>query len=103
MTNRRAHAIERQHLYTLSLTLLLVGLFAAYMYFLSASVVHVVIRKEIRAEINVLNSEVAMLESTYINRQHSVSSDVARQRGYVAVAEKVFLTRADTSLAMSSR
>ena len=60
-------------------------------------------RKEIRSEINALHSEVAMLEATYINRQHAVSSDVAEQKGYVAVAEKVFLTRSDTSLAMSSR
>lgn len=98
---KRTNNTERQHLYTLSLCALFLCLFAAYIYFLSASVVHVVIRKEVRSEVSALGSEVALLEAEYIKRQHAVNDGVASQKGYVAVAEKVFLTRSDTNLAMS--
>lgn len=101
MTNRRTNRIERAPFYTFGACALLVSLFAAYIYFVSASIVHVVIRKEIKSEVAALNSQVAFLEAEYIKQQHAVSNDVAAQKGYVAVAEKVFLTRTDTDLAMS--
>lgn len=79
----------------------LVILFIAYVYFLCASVVHVVIRKEVMSELASVNSEVSRLEAEYIKRQHAVSDAVVEQKGFVAVAEKVFLERGDdTSVAL---
>ncbi len=94
--------LYNKELHTISACVLLVSLFAAYMYFLSATVVHVVIRKEVSSEISHVNSEISKLEAEYIKQQHAVSSDVASQRGFVAVRDKIFLDRSDTTLVMST-
>ncbi len=85
-----------------ALTLLL-AVFIAYMYFVSASVVHVVIRKEVGQEISVLSSYVSQLESQYIEAQHRVSADIANLKGYVVVEDKIFIDRTTTSLVLSER
>lgn len=92
-----------RELHTLCAATLLVSLFAAYMYFLSASVVHVVMRKEMVSEIALLNSDISKLEAEYIDLQHAVSDEVALQRGFVAVSDKVFLDRSEGTFAFSSR
>lgn len=92
---------EQTHLYTLGACALLVTLFIGYIYLLSATVVHVVIRKEIAHEIATLNSEIADLEAEYISRQHAMSEEIATQKGFVAIADKIFLDRTDTSLVFS--
>lgn len=82
---------------------LLVALFAAYIYFLSASVVHVVMRKETMHEIVAVNSELSKLEAKYIAAQRAVNDATVAKQGFVAVAEKVFLERDGTSVALSQR
>ena len=72
-----------------------------YVYFLSASVVHVVMRKEINQEIAQVSSQVSSLESEYIEAQHRVSDDIASMHGYVVTEEKVFIDRTQTSLVLS--
>jgi hypothetical protein len=72
-----------------------------YMYFLSASVVHVVMRKEINQEIAHMSSYVSGLESEYIEAQHKVSNDIAEMQGYVRTNEKIFINRTETSLVLS--
>ena len=94
--------IYNRELHTIGACMILLALFAGYVYFLSASVVHVVIRKEITSEITHMNSEISKLEAEYIHRQHAVSNDVANQRGFVAVRDKIFLDRSDTTLVMST-
>lgn len=73
-----------------------------YVYFLSASVVHVVMRKEINQEIASTGSYVSQLESQYIEAQHKVSDDIASMHGYVVVEDKIFIDRTQTSLVLSS-
>ena len=63
-----------------------------YMYFLSLSVVHVVMRKEVLHDIASLRSEIAVLEAEYIAAHHTVSARVASLDGYNTVTEKVFLS-----------
>lgn len=75
---------------------------ASYMYFVSASVVHVVMRKETSQQLAELGSYVSQLEAQYIEAQHMVSEDIATMRGYVAVTDKVFIDKADTALAVRS-
>ncbi len=71
-----------------------------YMYFLSASVVHVVMRKEVDKEIATLSSSVGSLEASYIEFQHSVSKDIASLRGFTQTEEKIFIDRTEGSLSL---
>lgn len=71
------------------------------MYFVSASIVHVVMRKEVDAQIAQLNSSVSQLEAEYIERQHEVSNDFATQQGFVAVEKKIFIDRTTDTLVLS--
>lgn len=79
----------------------LVLMFGMYIYFICASVVHVVMREELNQDITEMNSQVSQLESQYIAAQHEVSADIASHSGYIAVSEKVFIDRAPTSLVLS--
>lgn len=63
----------------------------AYMYFLSLSVVHVVIRKEVLRDTNLLRSEIALLETKYIEANHIISTRVATLDGFTEVQNKVFI------------
>ena len=67
------------------------------MYFVSASITHVVMRKEIDREMNDMSTVISELESEYIEMQHSVSSDIASMRGFAVADTKVFIDlNADT-------
>ncbi len=71
--------------------------FFAYVYSISSAVAHVVMRKEIDTNISELSASVSKLEAEYIELQHSVSSDIATMKGFVAVDKKIFIdTSADT-------
>lgn len=76
---------------------------ALYMYFLSESVVHVVMRKEVDAGIRDLNSKIGTLEAEYIERQHSVSNDIATRDGYVEPSTKIFIEKAGEKLVLSTQ
>lgn len=88
-------------LFTLALSLL-VALFSLYIYFVSASVVHVVMRQEAEHDIAGLHSEISRLEAEYILAQHDVSDDIATLSGYVASDDKIFIHRADPTLVLST-
>ena len=75
-------------------------LFVLYIYFISASIVHVVIRTEISQDITMLSSEISSLESSYIEAQHKVSSDIATLQGYQVTPKKVFINRNPDSLVL---
>lgn len=79
----------------------LVMVCSLYIYFLSASVVHVVMRKELDKEIAETSSYVSQLESQYIEAQHAMSEEVATMQGYVRADHKIFIDRTDTSVALS--
>ncbi|MEZ4195609.1 MAG: hypothetical protein R3B53_04460 [Candidatus Paceibacterota bacterium] len=72
------------------LTLLLAGV-VAYMYFLSLSVVHVVMRNEVLQSMGQLRSEIAYLETAYIEANHTISSKVATLQGFNTVENKIFI------------
>lgn len=74
-----------------------------YIYFLSASVMHVVIRKELNQELRHVASEISSYEAEYIRLQHEVSNDIASLQGYVPANDKVFIDRTKDSLVLSSR
>ena len=71
---------------------------SSYMYFVSMSVVDVVMRKEADSQIAEIGTSVSQLESQYIEMQHSVSSDIATMKGFVSADKKVFINKHDDTL-----
>ncbi len=78
-----------------------VGLVCAYMYLVSATVLHVVMQSEVTQEVKVVNSEISELEHKLILAQHKVSADIATMQGFSPVVNKVFIDRAPDSLVLS--
>ncbi|MFM2381631.1 MAG: hypothetical protein RLZZ76_398 [Candidatus Parcubacteria bacterium] len=78
------------------------SLFALYVYFVSASIVHVVIRTEVGQEVAHISSEISTLESEYIKAQHKVSSDIASLQGYKKSSDKIFIDRGGDSLVLKT-
>ncbi len=73
-----------------------------YMYFLSATVIHVVMRKEVDKEIVALGSTLSELETEFIEAQHAVSEDIASLKGYKHADHKIFIDRSETTLVLST-
>jgi hypothetical protein len=96
--NIRTITVPQSHIsrYFTVLVVVFFALIALYMYFLSMSVVHVVLRKEVINEKRVLDSELARLESKYIDAQHKVSDKIATLENFTETDEKIFITRGDT-------
>jgi uncharacterized membrane-anchored protein YitT (DUF2179 family) len=92
--------IEKALFATLAFTCIM--LFALYVYFVSASVVHVVMRTEISQEITKISSEISELEGEYIEAQHRVSSDIASLQGYTQTQSKVFIDKTPSSLVLNT-
>lgn len=72
------------------------------MYFLSLSVVHVVMRKEATAQIGQLRSEIAKLETSYIEAKHQISAKVANLDGFNETDEKIFISKTEQNLVLRS-
>lgn len=81
---------------------MLVLLFGAYLYFLSASIVHVVIREDVEQSTQKLRSEIALLESSYMSAQHEVSAKISTFEGYDEITQKVFIDRSAPALVMNN-
>lgn len=90
---------------TLTLSLLLVTLVTLaglYMYFLTMSVVHVVLRKEVNQERRLVESEIAELEARYIEAQHRVSEKIASLDTLAETNDKIFVERQGSPLVMKT-
>jgi hypothetical protein len=88
------------HLVTTLCFGLLITSVISYMYFLSLSVVHVVMRKEASQEISQLRSDIAHLEATYIEAKHQISARVANLDGFNQNQDKIFISKAEQSLVL---
>lgn len=64
-----------------------------YMYLLTTSVVHVVMRKEAVQNIHELESEIASLETKFMLAQHNVSDAIVVNQKYSETSEKIFVSR----------
>lgn len=69
-----------------------------YMYFVSESVMHVVMRKEVDSQIVEMATSISLLDAKYIEMQHSVSSDIASLKGFRIAKEKIFIDKSDDTL-----
>lgn len=102
MTKAQTQFIFTEKAIFMSLTCLCLLLFSLYVYFVSASVVHVVMRTEIDQEVTKIASEISELEGRYIEAQHRVSSDIASLQGYQKTDAKIFIDRSKDSLVLST-
>lgn len=94
--------INKEKVVCMTLATICVALLGLYMYLVSASVWHVVMRTEISQEITALSSEISELEGQYIEAQHRVSSDIASLQGYSQASQKVFIDRSAGSLVLKT-
>lgn len=85
---------------TMTLLALLAVAVGVYLYFLNVSVVHVVMRKELLQEQNQLRTEIAELETSYIEAQHKIANRIADLDGYSIDTPKIFVTRGESSLVL---
>jgi hypothetical protein len=81
--------------------MLFVTAIVSYLYFLNMSVVQVVMRTEHVQKQRDLNAEIAMLESRYIEVQHTISSRIATLDGYDTESVKIFVSRDKESLVLN--
>lgn len=72
-----------------------------YMYFLSMSVVHVVLRKEVMQKVATIESDIAMLEASFIDAQHKVSNKIAALENFTENDTKIFINRYEDTLVLS--
>lgn len=91
---------DESRLFYIALTSFLT-VFSLYIYFVSSSIVSVVMREEVDSDISVLSTKVGQLEAEYIEKQHAVSSDIAEMRGFVMADKKIFIDRTTDTLVLS--
>lgn len=91
---------EESRLFYVALSSCLIAV-STYMYFVSVSVVNVVMRKEVDVEMRELTTTMGELEAAYIEKQHAVSSDIATARGFVMADSKIFIDKAADTLVLS--
>ena len=76
-------------------------LFSLYVYFISASVVQVIARKEVEREIAHMDSHISDLESAYIAAQHAISEQTLAQHGFLTEpTEKIYIEKPSTNLVL---
>lgn len=95
----KPYDLERKLFYAALSALVLMA--SAYMYFVSASVVHVVMRKEIGKEIATMHTTISQLEAAYIESQHTMSESLANQKGFVKASDKIFIDATSPTLVLS--
>lgn len=72
------------------------------MYFVSMSVVNVVMRKEIDNQIAVKGTEISQLEGMYIEKQQNLNTTIATAHGFIAADEKIFVDKSKATLVLSN-
>ena len=83
--------LEKKAVYALGALLLV--LLVSYMYFVSASVHHIVLREEVSSEIAKAHSEVGLMEAEYLAKANDLTLSQAHVLGFTAVGEKHFATK----------
>jgi hypothetical protein len=101
MNTRIASTIPSSTIIVPILGTVLIGLVILYMYLLSMSVVHVVMRKELTLAIRETESDIARLETDFIHAQHTVSERIASATQFYETDEKIFVRRSPDALVLS--
>jgi hypothetical protein len=100
---RTSLSITAEHPYeALAMRVLLLALFALaalYLYFVGASVLHIVARKEAVLETTRLQSAIASMEQEYFTLSHEVDESVAKRMGLVALEKTHYVYKPGTAVA----
>ncbi|MBY0310090.1 hypothetical protein K2Q16_03025 [Patescibacteria group bacterium] len=67
-----------------------------YIYFVAASVLHVVVKQDVDVRSSAVRSELASLETSLIAAQHEISNRLALSNGYNEEDDKVFIRRGES-------
>lgn len=93
---------SQSHVLSALCTLLFLGSICLYIYFVSSAVNEVVLRKSMTRDITHIRSEIAALETQYMQIQHKVSNQMAQLDEFAVSEEKIFISRTnDTSLVVA--
>lgn len=103
MTKRTKTLLLNEKNLFFMMSTLFVCLLGAYMYLVSATVMHVVLQTEINQEVNRINSDISELENRLILAQHKVSSSIASLDGFTTINDKVFIDRTPDSLVLGQQ
>jgi len=95
--------LPSRKLVTTFLGAILLSCVAMYMYLLTMSVVHVVMRKEATQNLRALESEIAALETDFMLAQHEVSNAIVNNQQYIETSEKIFVARQKPATVAVSR
>lgn len=104
MTRKTTTPYEREKKIVYAMLMLFLALLCAYMYFVSASVVNVIVRKEIDQEIASVGTHISDLETRYIMAKRELNEEHIARHGFTQVApEKIYITKVPTSLVLVSQ
>ena len=68
-----------------------------YGYFVSQSILHVVVREEIEQNMTAVNASISELEYGYLNKKNNINLELAHSLGYTSIERKHFVTRKSLS------
>ncbi|MFQ5661913.1 MAG: hypothetical protein ACE5F2_01525 [Candidatus Paceibacteria bacterium] len=71
-----------------------------YGYFISKSIINVIVREEISGDVAAVNSSISELEARYLEHKDAIRIEFAKSAGFEELAEKKFVAR--KSLARNS-
>lgn len=74
----------------MSVIILLAGL---YGYFVSKSIINIIIREEIEQDLARVNAHMSSLEFDYIKKKNTINLELAYEMGFMDVQNKKFVTR----------
>ena len=76
-----------------ALICIILALLAFYGYFISKSIINVIVREEIGNDITFVSSIISGLETEYISHKNVINMEFAKSNGFVSLANKEFITR----------
>ena len=85
------HTLEKRIFWTI--LLLLASLVVLYIYFVSKSIVNVIVREEIEQDIVAMQTEISELESMYLQQKNRINMPLAQSLGFRELPEREFVVR----------
>ena len=88
----------RQEQVLVGLMILLAITIGLYIYFISHSILNVVLREEMRMDIAATHSRIGELESDYLHKKYAIDKGYAESLGFTPVTGKHFVARDPNNL-----
>ncbi|HJO89713.1 MAG: hypothetical protein QGH85_00370 [Candidatus Pacebacteria bacterium] len=75
------------------LVFIILILFGLYLYFISKSIVNVIVREEINSDVAAVSSTISELETRYIAHKEAIDIEFAKSAGFKILKEKKFVAK----------